>query len=75
IVRNDIEKAEKTLIEAQSRMGNLPEIESRLEKIRETYEIEQPLEPLRSREQMILEKKVDFLEGLLRGINVLADRT
>lgn len=75
IVRNDITKAEKTLLEAQARLGNLTEIESRLERIRETYEVEQDIAPLRSRRQVMLESKIDYLEGLLQGINTLRERT
>lgn len=75
LIRNDVMRAEKMLHEALAKHGSVPEIELRLERIRETFEVEQPIEPMRSRAQIVLENKVQYLEDLLQKIGDRTDRS
>ncbi len=70
IVRNDLEKARNTLIELNQRAPGHPEIAKRFELLDESLPEEDavPLQPIRSRERLVVERKRRLLENLLQRI-------
>lgn len=71
IVRNDLEKAHALLKDTRVEFGDHPEIERRMKTLQVRYnepEEAMPLRPLRSREDLIHQKKLETLEMMLRRI-------
>ena len=71
IVRNEIEKAHLLLRDTQSEFGDHTEIDRRLKslQIKPHHESEvENLSPMASREQLVLQRKLETLEMLLRNI-------
>ncbi len=71
IVRNDLEKAHALLKDTRIEFGDHPEIERRMKTLQVRYnepEEPMPLKPLRSREELIHQKKLETLEMMLRRI-------
>lgn len=71
IVRNDLEKAHTLLRDTQLEFGFHPEIERRMKSLQIRYnETEEPLplKPLRNRQEVIREKKLEALNMMLRKI-------
>jgi tetratricopeptide (TPR) repeat protein len=70
IVRNDLARAHNTLLELHQKLPGNAEIGKRFELLGETAPEEEaaPLQPLRSREKMVVERKKRILENLLRRI-------
>ncbi|MDG0816092.1 tetratricopeptide repeat protein [Bdellovibrio svalbardensis] len=71
IVRNDLEKAHALLKDTRVEFGDHPEIERRMKTLQVRYnepEEAMPLKPLRSREELIHQKKLETLEMMLRRI-------
>lgn len=71
IVRNDLEKAHALLKDTRVEFGDSPEIERRMKTLQVRYndtDEPTPLKPLRSREELIQQKKLETLEMMLRRI-------
>ncbi|QDK38325.1 tetratricopeptide repeat protein [Bdellovibrio sp. NC01] len=71
IVRNDLEKAHALLKDTRVEFGDHPEIQRRMKTLQVRYnepEEPMPLKPLRSREELIQQKKLEVLEMMLRKI-------
>jgi tetratricopeptide (TPR) repeat protein len=72
IVRNDLEKARKTLEDAESYFGGHPELVKRLRIVNQrTLEIEETGEnslPPPNRQREALDRKIEVLKGLLRAV-------
>lgn len=71
IVRNDLEKAHALLRDTQLEFGSHPEIDRRLKSLQIRYnETEEPLplKPLKNRQELIKEKKLEVLNMMLRKI-------
>lgn len=71
IVRNDLEKAKMLLADTINEFGDTPDLEKRKRSLQmRSNESEDavPLKPLRSRQELIHEKKVDTLRLMLRRI-------
>lgn len=71
IVRNDLEKAHALLKDTRVEFGDHPEIERRMKTLQVRYnepDEPMPLKPLRSREELVRQKKLETLEMMLRRI-------
>lgn len=71
IVRNDLEKAHALLKDTRVEFGDHPEIERRMKTLQVRYnepEEPMPLKPLRTREELVRERKLETLEMMLRKI-------
>ncbi len=70
IVRNDLDKARRTLLELSAKNPGNTEIAKRFELLDESApeEVATPLKPLKSREMLVVERKRKILENLLQRI-------
>lgn len=76
IVRNDLEKAQTLLRDTEMEYGKNPEITRRLQSLQIRFgdgDEATPLKPLKSRDQLIQQKKLDTLNMLLRRIEHARD--
>lgn len=72
LVRFEVDKALQILKQAQQEYGSMPEIMARIQMINQktkaNSEVAEPIQPMMSREQMILQDKISTLENLLHRV-------